>query len=271
MRPIRHHYAIRPVDTPEISLRGIGIHEAMRPGSVNRPRGIDSFLFVFFHEEVTDTVGVRTVRYPAGTLMIWRPHVPHNFGNRQAAWDHTWMLVTGRLIVSELRRRRIPCRVPISAPVSAVLEKTLFEIDQEAMLQVPADAEYVGNLLRNLFIDIGRSLHRRPRTSAVPREYLHVKAYLDNHFAEPITLAQLAKLVHRSVPRFATRFKAIFGLPPLEYLIRLRMQRAQFLLHDQGLNIAEISRDVGYDDPHYFSRLFRMRFGLSPKQARENR
>jgi AraC family transcriptional regulator of arabinose operon len=268
MRSFRHHYPTRPVDTAAITLRGVGIHERMKPGTVKRPRGIDTHLFVYFYTEAFNTVGGESAHFPAGSLVIWKPLAPHDFGHRARGWDHTWMLAGGQRIARELRRLRIPCETPLAAPgLAGLMEKAFFEIDQEG-LQGRADAALIGNLVQNFLIGLGRLLRGPELTAAIPPEYQLVKAYMEEHFAETLTLGQLARRVHRSVPRFATRFKALFGIPPLDYLIRLRMQRAEFLLHDQGYSIGEIGRAVGYSDLHYFSRLFRHRFGKSPRAMR---
>jgi len=270
MRSFRHHYPVRPVDTSEITLRGVGIHEHMKPGTVKRPRGIDTHLFVYFYTDAFDTRAEGNMHFPAGSIVIWKPFASHDFGDRQREWDHSWMLVSGQRVSREIRRLKIPCGIPLAAAgLAGLTEKALFEIDQEAVKR-EADAAIVGNLVQNFLIGVGRLLQAPDARTVAPVEYLLVKTYMEEHFSEPLTLGQLARRVHRSVPRFATRFKALFGIPPLDYLIRLRMQRAEFLLHDRSYSIGEIGRAVGYPDLHYFSRLFRKRFGRSPNAMRRD-
>jgi AraC-like DNA-binding protein len=57
-------------------------------------------------------------------------------------------------------------------------------------------------------------------------------------------------------------------MPPLGLLIRLRLQRAMDLLQQGTHNVAETSHAVGYDDPFYFSRLFRKHMGVPPSACR---
>ena len=270
MRSFRHHYPVRPVDTSAITLRGVGIHERMKPGTVKRPRGIDTHLFVYFYTDAFNTHDGKNAHYPSDSMVIWKPFAPHDFGDRNRVWDHSWMLVGGQRVSREVHRLRIPCGAPIAvAGLAGLTEKAFFEIDQEAAKR-EADPVIVGNLVQNFLIGVGRLQQAPDARSATPQEYLLVKTYMEEHFSEPLTLSQLARRVHRSVPRFATRFKALFGIPPLDYLIRLRMQRAEFLLHDQSYSIGEIGRAVGYTDLHYFSRLFRKRFGRSPNAMRRD-
>jgi AraC-like DNA-binding protein len=58
-------------------------------------------------------------------------------------------------------------------------------------------------------------------------------------------------------------------MPPLGLLIRLRLQRAMDLLQQGTHNVAEAASAVGYDDPFYFSRLFRKHMGITPSSCRQ--
>lgn len=79
----------------------------------------------------------------------------------------------------------------------------------------------------------------------------------------------LAKVAHLSPSRFAALFKEAVGLAPIDYLLRLRMQRARQLLSGSDWTISQIARAVGYSDAFYFSRLFKTHFGFSPKKYRD--
>lgn len=87
-----------------------------------------------------------------------------------------------------------------------------------------------------------------------------------------IALAELAAAAHMSLFHFTRRFREATGFTPMEYLEKLRIHRAQDLLisHPQ-MRLNEIARVVGYDDPAYFSRVFRKCSGTSPRLYRMNR
>lgn len=96
----------------------------------------------------------------------------------------------------------------------------------------------------------------------------HAADYIHSHYRERITLEQLARLEGVEVRRFAYLFRKYTGLFPIDYLIRYRMRKAASLLASSGCAIREIAESVGYDDAHYFSRLFRKYAGCSPKAYR---
>jgi AraC-like DNA-binding protein len=70
---------------------------------------------------------------------------------------------------------------------------------------------------------------------------------------------------------FASLFRHQTGMAPIEYFIHLRIRGACRLLDTTTLTVREIGYRVGYEDPYYFSRMFRKLMGLSPRQYRELR
>ena len=78
------------------------------------------------------------------------------------------------------------------------------------------------------------------------------------------TNASLAEAVGMSRSRFAARFTALVGEPPVTYLSRWRLETAAGLLQDGALGLGEIASRVGYESEAAFSKAFRRRFGAPP-------
>ena len=96
-------------------------------------------------------------------------------------------------------------------------------------------------------------------------ESLH---WLEQHYTERITIDQLVAYMGYGKSRFFTLFKELTGVTPIEWLIRLRIDRSCALLKESALSVVEISQRVGFDDPSFFARSFRRRMGLSPTAYR---
>jgi len=86
-----------------------------------------------------------------------------------------------------------------------------------------------------------------------------------------ISLRQLAHEVRMSPFHFARTFKQSTGLPPHQYLMRLRIDRARELLETTRLSVCEIASAVGFNDPSYLARVFRRTIGLTPGEYRRSR
>lgn len=93
--------------------------------------------------------------------------------------------------------------------------------------------------------------------------------YIHEHYAEAVTMDQLAELLGCSSSYMYRLFKAEIGKSPNDYIIGIRMEQARQYLQTTQLNLREIALSVGYSDVYYFSRLFKKQFGISPLQSRK--
>ncbi|MCD5314367.1 AraC family transcriptional regulator [Kineosporia babensis] len=82
-------------------------------------------------------------------------------------------------------------------------------------------------------------------------------------------MSELARRAQLSVSHFSAAFRRDTGVGVVEYVKRLRMARARFLLSATDQPVAEIATAVGYGDPFYFSRQFKKVVGQSPAQFRQ--
>jgi AraC family transcriptional regulator len=98
-----------------------------------------------------------------------------------------------------------------------------------------------------------------------------VLEHIDAHFSEPLTLGALADVAHFSASHLCTAFRRELGLPPLEYVRRIRLARAKDLLTEGRLGVAEVAGAVGFPDASHFSRVFRRCEGVTPAAYRAKR
>ncbi|WP_176705944.1 AraC family transcriptional regulator [Paenibacillus hemerocallicola] len=94
--------------------------------------------------------------------------------------------------------------------------------------------------------------------------------YIREHLDEPIDRNALARSLSISPAYFTALFKQYTGYTPVQFLLRLRVDRAKQLLKDTGLSINRIAKEVGYDDSLYFSRMFVKHTGISPRNFRNS-
>lgn len=91
---------------------------------------------------------------------------------------------------------------------------------------------------------------------------------MHSDYAKPFTPKTYAGICSLSVSRFSHKFKQVTGASPLAFFSRIRCEKAKELLKHTDLNISEISMSVGYDNPLYFSRIFRKFYSLSLSEYR---
>ena len=93
-------------------------------------------------------------------------------------------------------------------------------------------------------------------------------AYMKRHLDEPLQVATLAAQANISPSHFFALFKRRTGCAPIDCFIRLRMQLACRLLDETRLSVKEIAAALGYDDPFYFSRIFKSVNHVAPSEYR---
>src|SRR2546421_12041970 len=81
--------------------------------------------------------------------------------------------------------------------------------------------------------------------------------YMREFLNRPLQIPLLARLANISASHFFAVFKKRTGFAPKDFFIRLRIQRACDILDSSALSIKEVSDAVGYEDPFYFSRVFK--------------
>lgn len=95
------------------------------------------------------------------------------------------------------------------------------------------------------------------------------RTYIENHFSDPdLSLNQVAAQVNLSPSHFSAIFSQAMGETYRDYLTRLRVEHAKECLRTTNLLCSEIAYQCGYNDPHYFSYLFKKNTGLSPQSFR---
>ncbi len=92
--------------------------------------------------------------------------------------------------------------------------------------------------------------------------------YLEQHYAEPLTIDDLTKKARMSQSTLFRVFRHIMGRSPMDYLIQLRVGKAAQILRREPLRISEVSEAVGFSDSNYFSRQFHQVMGVSPREYR---
>jgi AraC-like DNA-binding protein len=78
----------------------------------------------------------------------------------------------------------------------------------------------------------------------------------------------MAKKINLSASHFSSLFRKATGMSPLDYFIHLKLQKACLLLYSTETKVKKVAGAIGYDDPYYFSRLFKKHMKLSPEQYR---
>lgn len=92
--------------------------------------------------------------------------------------------------------------------------------------------------------------------------------YMQSELHNTLTVEDMAKKTNLSASHFSSLFRKATGMSPLDYFIHLKLQKACLLLYSTETKVKKVAGAIGYDDPYYFSRLFKKHMKLSPEQYR---
>jgi YesN/AraC family two-component response regulator len=122
--------------------------------------------------------------------------------------------------------------------------------------------EAIANLQR---VVSGRGTLSQPTSILVK----YALAYLHQNYTNPLTRQEIADAVGVSKNYLSEIFRQEVGISPWDCLTRFRLQKAKELLRNTGDSIISIATRTGFDDPAYFSRVFRSHFGVTPQKYRQ--
>lgn len=128
------------------------------------------------------------------------------------------------------------------------------------------DAGSITAIMTDLFLEALPA--KQPSKEHAPY-LLELRHYLDHCYREPLRLAELETRFHMSKYHICRSFSAAFGMPPLKYLNKKRLEAAETLLFSTDKKIHEIALAVGYENTNHFIGLFKKEYGTTPQAYRE--
>ncbi|MZQ86357.1 response regulator [Paenibacillus sp. 5J-6] len=136
-------------------------------------------------------------------------------------------------------------------------------------MQVSSDVlELKEELMRFLLLIAGKLKSLRFQSEKEPVE--KAKTYIEQHLADDLTLGVVAGEIYLNPSYFSNLFKIQTGENFLNYVTRIRMDKARELMQDRVLKLNEIANKVGYQNPKYFTKLFKEYYGSTPTDYREH-
>lgn len=221
-----------------------------------------------------DKKGEQDTVVTAGHMVLYRPKEPQKYiyyGIDQT--EVYWVHFTGSDVKNILKYYGIPSTGQVFYTGTSPEYQWLFrQMIQEMQCARPNYEELLSMLLRHIFVLINRQIKEGNKaTSYMLEETERAARYFNEHYNENISIEEYAEQRHVSPCWFIRKFKYYTGMPPMQYIISIRIANAQNLLESTSYTVSEIASIVGYDNPLYFSRLFKKQLGMSPMEYRKRK
>ncbi len=240
----------------------------------HRPRGrLDYQLLYIASGRVHFYFDGKPTIVEAGNMVLYRPKEEQRY--YYYGTDQTkvyWVHFTGNNVKNILRKYGITDNTRIIYTGVSIEYKELFmSMIDELTLQRADYEEMLVNVFMRLLICLHRLILQKPRRTnhLNMNEMEQAAQYFQIHYNKNINIKEYAISHNMSISWFIQSFRKYASTTPAQYIQTLRISNSKMLLETTDYNITEIAKLVGYENPLYFSRLFRKQCGKSPSQFRK--
>ena len=240
---------------------------------VHRRNGIPTFQWIqCLNGKGMLRMGEKEITVSEGQGMLLFPTVPHHYYPVESPWTVQWIEFQGRLAKEILRTLHFHESMVLDiANPDQILNRiqemlALFNAKRAPLSHDCSQSVYA------LLLDLHRCSANFTSNDSNDEYYEMIQpalAYIDQYYNKTVTLQDLADQLGVSTPYTCVLFQQTLGTRPIEYLNRIRIQKAKELLAKEDLEVKSIAERVGFDHPSYFIKIFKRSEGLTPTAFRK--
>ncbi len=206
---------------------------------------------------------------PPESFLLFKPYEYQNYTIfKEESCSIYWCHFGGILIEELLKHYKLLNKRVINVDSSPQYRKLYHLMRYNLNQKKPHYVELCKLYLQELIISIAQARKQKNSNEQLPESLVSVVDYIQEHYYEKTTISQLARIGTTNTKALSKQFVKYFGVNPLGYITNLRLQKAQTLLLQTNHKINEIALSVGFNDPLYFSNVFRKAIGVSPREFR---
>jgi AraC family transcriptional regulator, arabinose operon regulatory protein len=243
---------------------------------IDRPEGMTGWIInltIKGRGQIFDGEGYTDVG--PGDLLLFPPRIVHYYGRHPQAecWWHRWIFFHPRAfwmnwLAWRENRRGIFILRHLDRDIFGEIDKLFAEAASWSVQGDVMSVELATNLVERIVLLSAKQNRSAAIMHDLDERLMLAVTYLADNLTRPVSVTELARHSSLSPSRLAHLFSATFGKSIVRWRDEQRLQLASQLLQLSNRSIKQIAAEVGYDDPLYFSRIFRRRVGLSPKAFR---
>lgn len=258
----------RASDDAPFMVNCAGVIATEFPFTTDNVDGRQDFYLLYVNQGEMDVSFLGGLRHVgAGSVLLFPPnsrYTYHYLGGEPL--NYSWVHFTGsyaKQFLKDCGFSPLPFLHAIDSENSVPAKfKKIFELYEA---QGPLAEQRLACALEQLLLTLALTLRKKEAGLERSLRVIH------SAYHTPLRIPDLAKMENLSHSRYITVFRERTGLSPTAYLIELRMRVACELLQTTDLSVQQISLSVGYEDAHFFSKLFKKHVGVSPKKYQQEK
>ncbi len=204
-----------------------------------------------------------------GNIVLFRPGKKQIYNYYAADKPEVyWVHFTGNQVEAFLDQFALPREEYVfNIDTSPNWQWMFRKMIQELQLRRDCYQQILGTTLCQMLLDISRYLSETKQVgSGMPSMVKEATRYFNENYNKPVSVEEYAQNHQMTPCWFIQNFRKITKFTPMQYIISLRITAAISLMQNTDYNISQVAEAVGYDNPLYFSRLFKKHTGMSPTE-----
>lgn len=196
------------------------------------------------------------------------PHEPHAYRPLTEPWDLHWISFNGSITTSLLNQAGVTKSGVYTTTDSEILTAHIIHIYKMAITGHPFVGMECSKLVYAFLLDLVRSVLTNTTSTTQNYMKLHpVIQFTEANSHRPLTLAEMASCIGVSAQHLCQLFRDTLKMRPMEFVNRERINKSKELIfREPYLKLHEIASRVGFDNPSYFSSVFKKVEGMRPEQ-----
>jgi AraC-like DNA-binding protein/mannose-6-phosphate isomerase-like protein (cupin superfamily) len=187
-------------------------------------------------------------------------------------WEFMFITLVGREAAECWRLMKEQNGPVLKLPPDSKLIQLLLKIYQDTYDQKITDTYYASAKAYEFIMECYRFIRNIEKTTnGFSLQITKALSFIQTHYHEPITLDEIAALSGFSRYYFIKQFQHQLNMTPVQYLTKIRIQKAAELLRSTSYSVTDIAAQVGYANANYFNKVFRKAVGVSAGTFRNSK
>jgi AraC-like DNA-binding protein len=211
-----------------------------------------------------------TININAGDGIIIFPQEWHRYKpSQKTGWTEHWIGFSGSIVELVMKDLFFDIKKPVVENCANLLVMNLMSTLIQLVLEEPFGFQRTASgICLHLLAEIC-NIQKAPDSSKANHSLISKAKFIMNQKVDhDFDLQSFCRNEGVTYSKFRKNFKSTTGLAPLEYFILIKIEKAKELLNSTDKNTKQIAFSLGFNSDHYFSRLFKLKTGLSPQEFR---